>query len=80
MDGRSISNTKHEFRSNSTKLFTEGRDMFTVQSILLDLREEQLVRKEIKLLIKNCNMLFFLFPGNKIFSHFMSETQSSGHA
>lgn len=48
MDGRSTSNTKHVFRSNSTKLFTSGRDVFTVQSILLDLRGEQLVRKEIK--------------------------------
>lgn len=39
---------KHVFRSNSTELFTSGRDVFTVQSILLDLREEQRVRREIK--------------------------------
>ena len=40
---------KYAFRSNSYKLFTNGRDVFTLQSILLDLlRKKQLVRKEIK--------------------------------
>lgn len=74
VDGRNISNMKHVFRSNSTKLFTSRRDVFTVQSILLDLREEQRVRREIKWLIKSCNMHFFSIPREFKIS-LMSETQ-----